>query len=131
MNSDLLLVYRDYLACLNERRWDDLGRFVAEEVVYNGEWIGLSGYRAMLQADTDAIPDLEFIPDILLADDRVVSCRLFFQCTPQQAFLGFEPTGGRISFPEHVFYAFDNRQIVEVWSVIDKETIREQLSEEL
>jgi len=131
MNSDLLLVYRDYLACLNERRWDDLGRFVAEEVVYNGEWIGLSGYRAMLQADTDAIPDLEFIPDILLADDRVVSCRLFFQCTPQQAFLGFEPTGGRLSFPEHVFYAFDNRQIVEVWSVIDKETIRQQLSEEL
>ena len=131
MNGDLLLVYRDYLACLNERRWDDLGRFVAEEVVYNGEWIGLSGYRAMLQADTDAIPDLEFIPDILLADDRVVSCRLFFQCTPQQAFLGFEPTGGRLSFPEHVFYAFDNRQIVEVWSVIDKETIRQQLSEEL
>lgn len=131
MNSDLLLVYRDYLACLNERRWDDLGRFVAEEVVYNGAGVGLSGYRAMLQADTEAIPDLEFIPDILLADDRVVSCRLFFQCTPQQAFLGFEPTGGRLSFPEHVFYAFDNRQIVQVWSVIDKETIREQLSEEL
>jgi predicted ester cyclase len=128
MNGDLLLVYRDYLTCLNERRWDDLGRYVAEEVVYNGERIGLSGYRAMLQADTDAIPDLEFVPDILLADDRVVSCRLFFQCTPQRAFLGFEPTGERISFPEHVFYAFENRQIVEVWSVIDKETIREQLS---
>lgn len=131
MNSDLLLVYRDYLACLNERRWDDLGRLVADEVVYNGEGIGLRGYRAMLQADTDAIPDLEFTPDILLADDRVVSCRLFFQCTPQHAFLGFEPTGGRLSFAEHVFYAFDNRRIVEVWSVIDKETIREQLSGEL
>lgn len=129
MNGDLLLVYRDYLACLNERRWDDLGRYVAEEVVYNGERIGRSGCRAMLRADTAAIPDLEFVPDILLADDRVVSCRLFFQCTPQRAFLGCEPTGERISFPEHVFYAFENRQIVEVWSVIDKETIREQLSE--
>lgn len=128
MSGDLLQVYRDYLACLNERRWDDLAQFVAEEVVHNGQRLGLSGYRAMLVADTDAIPDLEFTPDILLADDRVVSCRLFFQCTPQQAFLGFEPTGGRVSFPEHVFYAFDNRQIVEVWSVIDKEAICEQLS---
>src|SRR5690348_7498466 len=27
--SDLLSIYRDYLQCLNERRWDDLGRFVA------------------------------------------------------------------------------------------------------
>ena len=130
MDDELALIYRDYLACLNERRWDDLGRFIAEQVVYNGQQIGLSGYRAMLEADTNATPDLEFIPEILLADDRVVSCRLFFQCTPQQGFLGLEPTGGRVSFAEHVFYAFHNRKIVEVWSVIDKDRIREQLSEE-
>jgi len=129
-SGDLLVVYRDYLACLNERRWDELGRFVADEVLYNGKRLGLSGYRAMLEADTEAIPDLEFIPEILLADGHVVSCRLFFQCTPLQAFLGFKPTGGRVSFPEHVFYRFDNRQIVEVWSVIDKAAIGEQLSKE-
>jgi predicted ester cyclase len=87
---------------LNERRWDELGRFVAEEVQYNGERLGLSGYRAMLEADTFAIPDLQFVPEILLADDHFVSCRLFFGCRPQHAFLGFEPTGERISFPEHV-----------------------------
>jgi predicted ester cyclase len=130
-DTDLLAVYRDYLACLNARRWDELGRFVADEVVYNGERLGLSGYRSMLVADTRVIPDLQFIPEILLADDHLVCCRLFFQCTPQRAFLGFEPTGGPVSFPEHVFYRFDNRQIVEVWSVIDKEAIREQLSQEL
>ena len=129
--SGLLAVYREYLACLNERRWDDLGRFVADEVVHNGEHLGLKGYRAMLEADTHAIPDLEFVPEILLADDHVVSCRLFFQCTPRHAFLGFEPTGSQVSFAEHVFYRFDNGQIVEVWSLIDKETIREQVSREL
>ena len=31
-----------------------------------------------------------------------------------------------MSFPEHVFYRFDDRRIVEVWSVIDKEAIRER-----
>jgi predicted ester cyclase len=129
-DSDLLAVYRDYLACLNERRWDELGRFVAEEVSYNGERLGLSGYRQMLAADTHAIPDLEFVPEILLADEHVVSCRLFFRCTPRHAFLGFEPTGGQVSFSEHVFYTFDSGRIVAVWSVIDKEIIREQVARE-
>jgi predicted ester cyclase len=127
-DSGLVAVYRDYLDCLNERRWDELGRFVAEEVRYNGERVGLGGYRAMLEADTSAIPDLRFVPELLVAEDQIVACRLFFECSPQHAFLGFEPTGGRISFSEHVFYKFDSRRIVEVWSLIDRETIREQIS---
>ncbi len=75
----MLGVYRDYLTCLNERRWDDLGRFVADEVRRNGERLGLDGYRTMLEADVRAIPDLQFVPEILIADEHVVSCRLFFQ----------------------------------------------------
>ncbi len=127
-DGDLLGVYRDYLACLNKRQWDELERFVADGVVHNGERLGVSGYRAMLEADVDAIPDLRFIPEILISDGDVVVCRLVFRCTPQRDFLGFEPTGTQVSFAEHVFYRFDDRRIVEVWSVIDKETIREQLS---
>src|SRR4051794_10118344 len=76
-DGDLLGVYRDYLACLNNRQWNDLGRFVGEGLVYNGERLGVNGYRAMLEADVEAIPDLRFIPEILLADDNVVACRLF------------------------------------------------------
>jgi len=129
-DGDLLGVYRDYLACLNNRQWNELGRFVADGVVYNGERLGIKGYRAMLQADVDAIPDLQFTPEILLADDNVVACRLFFECNPRRAFLGFEPTGTQVAFPEHVFYRFDEWRIVEVWSVIDKEAIREQISPE-
>lgn len=125
-SPDLLEVYRDYLACLNARRWDDLGRYVGSEVVYNGDAVGLSGYRRMLEADTRAIPDLEFIPDIVIADGRIVSCRLVFQCTPRQAFLGFAPTGRRVSFAEHVFYGFDDGRIVEVHSLIDRDAIRHQ-----
>lgn len=124
--SDLLAVYRDYLRCLNERQWPRLAEFVADQLSYNGQRMSLRAYRAMLEADVHAIPDLQFHPELLLADDNVVACRLFFQCNPRHAFLGFEPTGTQVSFPEHVFYRFDNRQIVEVWSVIDKQSIREQ-----
>jgi predicted ester cyclase len=125
--QDLTTVYRDYLACLNERRWDDLARFVADDVVYNGRSVGLSGYRSMLEADVQATPDLQFSPEILLADGDVVSCRLFFRCTPQRALLGIAATGARISFAEHVFYRFDRGRIAEVWSLIDKDAVREQM----
>ncbi|WP_242456256.1 ester cyclase [Mycolicibacterium sp. P1-18] len=126
MTDDLLEIYRSYLVCLNDRRWSALGEYVADDVVHNGRALGLSGYRAMLEADTHAIPDLEFVPKFLLADAPIVSCRLLFECTPQHAFLGFEPTGRRVSFVEHVFYRFDDRRIGEVWSVIDRDAIRQQ-----
>jgi predicted ester cyclase len=126
--GDLLAVYRDYLQCLNERQWPRLGEFVADQLTYNGKRMTLREYGAMLEADVDAIPDLQFDPEVLIAADDVVACRLFFQCNPRHAFLGFEPTGGQVSFAEHVFYRYDERRIVEVWSVIDRQTIREQVS---
>ena len=126
--TDLLTIYREYLQCLNERRWDELGQFVTDDVVHNGARLGLSGYRMMLERDTEAIPDLQFVPAILVADDSMVSCRLFFECTPRQTFLGFEPTGQRMSFAEHVFYRFASGRIAEVWSLIDTDAIRAQHS---
>jgi len=128
-DGDTLGLYRNYMTCLNEWRWEDLGRFVADDVVHNGRPLGVAGYRAMLEADTHAVPDLQFIPAMLIADGQTVACRLAFECTPQHTFLGFEPTGEPISFVEHVFYRFENRRIIEVWSLIDREAIRKQLSQ--
>ncbi|OBB37209.1 ester cyclase [Mycobacterium sp. 852002-51961_SCH5331710] len=124
---DLSAVYRDYLGCLNERRWSDLGIFVADRLSYNGKRMTLADYRALLEADTAATPDLLYDPEILLADDRFVACRLSFRCTPRHTFLGIEPTGRPVSFAEHVFYRFEAQRIVEVWSLIDKEAVREQM----
>jgi predicted ester cyclase len=128
--NDLSTIYLEYLRCLNERRWDELGHFISDDVVYNGELLRLSGYRAMLESDTAATPDLQFVPELLVAEGEIVSCRLFFQCTPKQVFLGIEPTGRRVSFAEHVFYRFENGRIAEVWSVIDKDAVRTQLTQD-
>lgn len=126
--QQLSAVYRDYLACLNSRRWDDLGRFVADDVRYNGEPVGLAGYRAMLEADVDNIPDLQFVPEILLTDGDVVSCRLVFCCTPRRRIFGAEPTGARVTSAEHVFYRMVDAKIVDVRSLIDTQAVRDQLS---
>jgi predicted ester cyclase len=120
-------IYRDYIACLNRQDWPKLGQFVDDEVSYNGERIGISGYRALLEQDFRAIPDLRFDVQVLLADPPHVASRLRFDCRPKGAFLGLAVNGRKVSFAENVFYAFRQGKIRHVWSVIDKAAIEAQL----
>ncbi|TGT61330.1 ester cyclase [Mesorhizobium sp. M00.F.Ca.ET.170.01.1.1] len=126
-SEDLAERYRGYIACLNAQDWDDLGRFVGEEVQYNGETIGLSGYRRMLEGDFDAIPDLRFNIELLVSEPPRVAARLHFDCRPKGMLFGMPVKGARVSFAENVFYEFRDSRICEVWSVIDKAAIQAQL----
>ncbi|TIV65424.1 MAG: ester cyclase [Mesorhizobium sp.] len=125
--EDIGDLYRGYIACLNEQDWDSLGRFVGEEVQYNGETIGLSGYRRMLEGDFEAIPDLRFNIELLVSEPPRVAARLHFDCRPKGVLFGLPVQGKRVSFAENVFYEFHDGRIREVWSVIDKAAIQAQL----
>ena len=70
--------YRGYIACLNGRRWAELERFVHDEVHYNGQFVGLDGYRQMLEADVRAIPDLQFNIGLLIVEPPHVAAQLRF-----------------------------------------------------
>jgi predicted ester cyclase len=120
-------VYRDYIACLNKQDWPKLGRFVHDEVYYNAQRIGLSGYREMLERDFYEIPDLNFNIQLLISDPPYIASRLAFACTPRGKFLGLHVNGKRISFTENVFYEFRREKIEQVWSIIDKAAIEAQL----
>jgi predicted ester cyclase len=124
---DLSALYRAYIACLNQQDWPNLGQFVDDNVSRNGERLGLSGYRQMLERDFDEIPDLRFNIDLLIADPPYVAARLVFDCSPKGRFLGLDVNGRRVSFTENVFYEFRAGKIVKVWSVIDKAAIEAQL----
>ncbi|WP_434604137.1 ester cyclase [Pseudomonas sp. R1-7] len=127
---DLAEQYRNYIACLNDRRWQDLGRFVDDHVHYNGKPVGLAGYRAMLENDVSTIADLRFNIDLLVVEPPNVASRLLFDCSPRGRFLGLETYGRRIRFSENVFYAFEQGKIVRVWSVIDKGAVEAALQHE-
>ncbi|OHV87003.1 ester cyclase [Mesorhizobium sp. ORS 3428] len=126
-SEDLADLYKGYIACLNEQDWDNLGSFVGEEVQYNGETIGLSGYRRMLESDFQAIPDLRFNIELLVSEPPRVAARLHFDCRPKGVLFGLPVNGKRVSFAENVFYEFQDGRIREVWSVIDKAEIQAQL----
>jgi predicted ester cyclase len=130
VSIDLDAVYRAYLGALNERRLDDLRHYVHDDLTYNGEVMTRRRYRDMIAADIGAIPDLFFDADILVVGADQVACRLTFNCTPQRDFLGFSPNGARLSFAEHVFYRFHDGRIASVYSLIDRYTIQQQLSQD-
>jgi len=125
--ADLSVAYRGYIACLNQQDWTNLGKFVHEDVHYNGKRIGLLGYREMLEADFRAIPDLYFDIQLLISEPPRVASRLRFDCTPKGSLFGLPVNGKKVQFAENVFYEFLDRQIAKVWSVIDKAAIASQL----
>ena len=125
--SELSELYRRYIACLNQRDWSSLEKFVDDDVRRNGERIGLAGYREMLERDVEEIPDLVFDIRLLVVDPPHVASRLAFNCAPRGKFLGLEVNGKRVSFAENVFYEFRGGKIESVWSIIDKATIEAQL----
>jgi len=126
-NPALSDIYRAYIACLNQQDWPNLGQFVDENVARNGQQLGLSGYRRMLETDFREIPDLHFNIQLLITDPPYVASRLAFDCSPKGKFLGLDVNGKRVSFTENVFYEFRAGKIVHVWSVIDKSAIEAQL----
>ncbi len=128
--SELEAAYRAYLACLNARDWDHLAAHVHEEARRNGERLGVEGYRAMLENDVRAIPDLAFKIELLAVDPPYVAARLRFDCAPAGIFLGLPVNGARVSFAENVFYQYRDGKIAEVWSVIDKTAIEAQLRDQ-
>lgn len=121
-------LYRAYIGCLNSQDWEKLGTYVGQDVRYNGEMVGLDGYRQAREAEFRAIPDLYFDVQILIADDTTVASRLNFNISPQGTFLGLPVNGRRISFSENVFYEFADGKIGNVWSIVDKAAIEAQLS---
>lgn len=85
--TDLTSVYRGYIACLDQQDWQVLGRFVHDEVHRNGERLGLSGYRAMLERDFREIPDLQFNIQLLMVDPPYIASRMASTARRRQRFL--------------------------------------------
>ncbi|MDH3659774.1 MAG: ester cyclase [Alphaproteobacteria bacterium] len=125
--DELSAIYRCYIDGLNRQDWDNLGDFVDDEVRYNGALIGLAGYRAMLEGDFRAIPDLHFNIELLIADPPRIASRLHFDCRPTGVLFDLPVNGKCIQFEENVFYEFAGTRIGAVLSIIDKAAIAGQI----
>ena len=126
--TNLDAVYREYIGSLNARRLDDLDRFVHDTLIYNERPMTRRDYRNLIGDAMAAIPDLHFEIGLLVTHENMGASRLNFHCTPTGAFMGLSPYGKAVSFSENVFYRFREGKISQVWSVIDKASLEDQLS---
>ncbi|TCP97526.1 putative ester cyclase [Sphingomonas sp. PP-F2F-A104-K0414] len=125
---NLEITYHAYLDYLNSKDLAQLERFVAENVIHNGQSVGLEGYRKMIADDQSDIPDLRFTAELLIADVSNIAARLRFDCHPKRRFRDIDVNGRRVIFHENVFYRFANGKIQEVWSVMDKAEIEKNVA---
>ena len=70
---------------------------------------------------------MQFTIGLLIAEPPHVAAQLLFDCTPIAELFGFAVNGKRVAFTENVFYAFSEGKIRNVWSVIDKAAVGDQL----
>jgi predicted ester cyclase len=108
---DLKAFYRTYLQACNGRRFDDLGEFVAEGVVVNGEPRSVVQYAAGLRDFTDAVPDFHWDLRHLLVDGNWLSAHLWDT--------GTSSAGRTSTIQEFSVYRIEDGKIVECWGDLD------------
>jgi predicted ester cyclase len=111
--------YRRYNEVCNGHRFDELGTFVAPDVVVNGETQGLDGYAAGLRAVVDAFPDYRWDLRHLLVEGDWISAHFVDTGTHRGPFRGVAPTGRRVRTQEFAMYRLRDGRIAEVWVTAD------------
>jgi predicted ester cyclase len=113
--ADLAALYERYLACCNERRFDQLGEFVSDQVSGSGPVDGLAGYIAGVEAVCTGFPDYRWELQHLVVEDDTIAARLIGRGTHTGRFSGIGPTGRWISIQELVVYRIADGKIVGCW----------------
>lgn len=119
--------YRRYIDCLNSGNLEKLSDFIQDQLTYNGKEITLKDYKKSRLMERKAIPDLFYHIELLVTNEDMIACRLNFNCTPVNEFMGIKPNGKKAMFSENVFYKLIQGKVSSVLSIIDVDAIRKQI----
>ncbi|KAJ7175995.1 hypothetical protein C8R46DRAFT_76835 [Mycena filopes] len=130
-SAELDRLYRDYIACINENLTEaGLSRFCNPVVVHSRKELTLERYCGLIQQSSSAVRDMTARIHTLVAqeDSQRVGVRLEWSGTPIATLQGVEPNGRSVCFPEHVIYQFESGKIARVWSIVDWDEFRRQMT---
>lgn len=111
----MVSVYEQYLACCNDHRVEDLGRFVADDVSGSGPVDGLAAYVEGVAAVVRGFPDYRWELQEKVVQGDTLCARLTGRGTHTGTFSGIAPTGRSITVQELVVYRFAGGRIVRCW----------------
>lgn len=116
-DNHAIAFYRDYNACCNEHRFEDLDEYVAPDVVINGSDRGLDAYVENLRSVVRAFPDYRWELRHLVVDGAWIAAHLSDSGTHRDTFYGVDATGRSVSTQEFAFYCLEAGRIAEVWGM--------------
>lgn len=112
------VTYARYIAACNERRFSDLGEFIATDV--EGVRSGFDGYRDGLRDITIAFPDFDWQIEELIVEGLSMAARLTDTGTHHGGFGGIAPTGRHVRIQELAVYRIDNNgKIARCWGDLE------------
>lgn len=126
--NDLREWYRRYIATLDAHRLDEMDRFVADEVVLNGEPGTRDDVVADMRRIVDAVPDFHWEVTELLVDRDRIAARVVNTGTPVKEWLGVVPTGASFEIVEYAIYKVTDRRFVQMTNLHDTADARRQLT---
>jgi steroid delta-isomerase-like uncharacterized protein len=126
--DDLAAFYRRYNDCCNEHRFEDLGEFVARDVMVDGAARGLDSYAEGLRAVVRAFPDYRWELRHLVVEAPWIAAHFADTGTHRGRFLDVPATGRSVSTQEFAFYRIEAGRIAEVWVTADDLEILRQIS---
>ena len=101
---DLQALYREYLACCNERRFADIAEYVHDEIRFNGQPTSRADYVASITSNIEAVPDYRWAIDDIAMTTDLIAVRLTDTGTPEKEWLEVEPSGRSMRIAEFAFY---------------------------
>lgn len=115
----------------NRGDFSSLGGVLAEQIVHHvggtSRRTSLEDLRAVVTGWRSGFPDLEFKIHAVVAAADVGAAHLTLVGTQEGWWGGLEPTGRRIEVEHMFFFRFVGDEIVEVWEMLDRGLLREQL----
>ena len=104
---------------------------VADDFVEHEEFPGLAptkeGVRQMFQMMRTAFPDLEMVPEDMVAEGDKVFVRGRMRGTQRGEFMGIPATGRQFDVPMGDFLRFANGKVIEHWGATDTGMMMQQL----
>ena len=88
---------------------------------------GLNYLKGRAQSLLKAFPDIHFVIEDVVERDDCLAARVTLEGTQRGEFAGIPATGKRMKVYDFAMYRIVDGKITDVWSLIDIQTLRDQL----
>ena len=120
-------IVRRFIEAYNKRNLDAFDDLLAPDYVDHTSQVGIEGLKQLMNMAFKAFPDLhETIEDIIAEGDKVW-VRITFTGTNTGEWLGFAPTGKKVTSKNVDTYRIVNGKLAEYWNVTDASDFNKQL----